>query len=113
MKVLIANLEVGRPAANEGLLRLDFELARARRAGCAALKIIHGYGSSGVGGVLREVVQGALRRMVADGKLRAFVAGEDWRVSNETAWLILQNVPELKRDPDLGRGNPGISLALL
>ncbi len=113
VKVLIANLEDGRPSANEALLRLDFELARARRSGCAAVKIIHGYGSSGVGGVLRDVIQAALRQMVAEGRLRAFVAGEDWRISNETAWSIQQNIPELKHDKDLGRGNRGISLVLL
>ncbi len=113
MKVLIANLEDGRPSANEALLRLDFELARARRSGCAAVKIIHGYGSSGVGGMLRDVIQAALRQMVAEGRLRAFVAGEDWRISNETAWSIQQNIPELKHDKDLGRGNRGISLVLL
>ncbi|MFB3813584.1 MAG: Smr/MutS family protein [Terriglobales bacterium] len=111
--VYTANLESGRPTANEALQRLDFELAQARRAGCAAMKIIHGYDSSGAGGVLRDVVQQALRQMVADGKIRAMVAGEDWRISDETAWLIRNTVPELKNDRDLGKGNKGISIVLL
>jgi hypothetical protein len=113
LKILIANLEIGRPTANEALLRLDFELARARRAGALAVKIIHGYGSSGVGGVLRESVQQALRAMADQNRIRAFVAGEDWRISNETAWAMRNSVPELKQDPDLGRGNKGISIVLL
>jgi hypothetical protein len=113
IKVLIADLEAGRPTANEALLRLDFELARARRAGALAVKLIHGYGSSGTGGVLREAVQDALRRMAETHKIRAFVAGEDWRISNETAWNMQKLVPELKQDRDLGRGNLGISLVVL
>jgi hypothetical protein len=112
-KIWVANLESGRPSANEALLRLDFELARARHAGAPAIKMIHGYGSSGIGGVLRDVVQAALRQMVADGKIQAFVAGEDWRISNETTWKMQKRVPELKRDSDLGRGNKGISIVLL
>jgi hypothetical protein len=113
IKILIADLEAGRPTANEALLRLDFELSRARHAGALAVKLIHGYGSSGVGGVLRDAVQEALRHMADDNKIRAFVAGEDWRISNETAWKIQKLIPELKQDRDLGRGNLGISIVLL
>jgi hypothetical protein len=113
MKVVIANLEAGRPARNEALLRLEFELRRARQAKAVAVKLIHGYGSSGVGGVLREVVQDVLRQMQREGTIRAFVAGEDWRISNEVAWEIQKQVPELKRDRDLGRANRGISVVLL
>jgi hypothetical protein len=112
-RVRVANLERGRPTANEALLRLDFELAQARREGAAALKVIHGYGSSGAGGVLREVVQAALRRMVAEQKVRSFVPGEEWRISNQAAWDMQQSVPELKHDRDLGRVNRGISMVLL
>jgi hypothetical protein len=112
-KILISNLEAGRPTANEALLRLDFELARARRAGALAVKLIHGYGSSGAGGVLREAVQQTLRQMADNHRIRAFVAGEDWRISNETAWKMQKLVPELKQDRDLGRGNLGISIVVL
>jgi hypothetical protein len=111
--VLIANLEAGYPTANEALLRLDFELTRARRSRALVVKIIHGYGSSGAGGVLRDVVQAALRRMVAEQKIRAFVPGEDWRISNEVAWEIQKLVPGLKQDRDLGRANKGIAIVLL
>jgi hypothetical protein len=113
LKVLIANLEVGRPTRNEALLRLDFELQRARRANIEVLKLIHGYGSSGVGGVLRHAVQDALQRKLNEGRIRAFVPGEHWRISNEVTWDILKKYPDLKRDPDLGRGNKGISIVVL
>jgi hypothetical protein len=112
-KVLVANLEQGRPTANQALLQLDFELTQARRAGAAVLKVIHGYGSTGVGGVLREAVQAALREMVTQQKVRGFVPGEDWRVSNRAAWEMQRSIPELKRDRDLGRANRGISMVLL
>jgi hypothetical protein len=113
LTVALINLEAGHPTANEALLRLDFELLRARRGGALAAKIIHGYGSSGVGGVLRDVVQQALRGMQCQGKIRAFVAGEDFRISNETAWHMQKLCPQLRHDRDLGRENKGISIVLL
>jgi len=113
VKLAIANLEEGRPTSNRALLQLDYELQRARAAGALAIKLIHGYGSSGAGGVLRHAVQDALRQKLEEGKIRAFVAGEDWRISNETAWQMQKLIPELKRDRDLGRGNRGITIVLL
>ena len=111
--VPVVNLEEGYPTANEALLRLEFELHRAREHGARAVKLVHGYGSSGAGGVLRDVVQQRLRQLEESGKIRAFVAGENWRVSNETAWKISRQLKELKQDRDLNRGNRGISIVLL
>ena len=109
----VVNLEEGMPTVEQARLKLGYELNRARAEGCAAVKLIHGYGSSGVGGALRTGIQGTLRRMAQDGKLAAFIAGEDWRVSDEATWEALKRYPEWKGDSDLGRGNKGISIVLL
>jgi hypothetical protein len=88
-------------------------LERARQNGVSLLKIIHGYGSSGEGGVIREAVQAELVRLEREGQIHAFIPGEDWRISNEPTWALLSKHRELKRDRDLGRGNRGISIVLL
>ena len=44
------NLELGRPDAAEDLRRLAAEVEAARHLGTPAMKLIHGYGSSGRGG---------------------------------------------------------------
>lgn len=109
----VVNLEEGLPTVASARLRLEHELHKARQAGCAAVKVIHGYGSSGVGGALRAELQKDLRHAADHGQLRAFIAGEDWRVSNEASWALLQRYPEWKHDSDLGRGNRGISIVVL
>lgn len=48
------NLELGRPSADEALRRLEHELAAKRHLRAKAMKIIHGYGSSGKGGRIRH-----------------------------------------------------------
>jgi len=94
-------------------LRLEHELELARRAGLKAVKLIHGYGSSGAGGVLRLELQKHLRRAVTLGSIEAAIAGEDWRISDETTWALVQRFPEWKKDSDLGRNNRGISIVVL
>jgi len=107
------NLEEGMPQLEEARLRMQHELYLARQQGYAAVKLVHGYGSSGVGGALRTGLQKELIRLAGSGSIRAFIAGEDWRISNEAAWALLKRYPEWKRDSDLGKGNRGISIVLL
>jgi len=79
----IINLEEGLPSVASASSRLLGELRLAREQNCAAVKVIHGYGSHGVGGQLRIAIQGMLARMVQSKEIAAFVAGEEWRISNE------------------------------
>ena len=113
MKLKLVNLEEGMPPAPQAIERLHRELAVARQQGYAAVKIIHGYGSSGVGGVLRVEVGFALRGCLQDGKIRQFIAGEDWRISDEATWELLKKHPDLKKDADLGKNNRGITIVIL
>ena len=46
------NLEAGMPTSDQAVRRLTAEMATSRRS-YAALKLIHGYGSSGTGGRTR------------------------------------------------------------
>jgi hypothetical protein len=109
----IVNLEEGMPTVDQARLRMQYELQTARNEGYTAAKLIHGYGSSGAGGALRLELQQELRKAARDGKFRAFIPGEDWRISDEATWELLKRFPEWKRDSDLGRNNLGISVVVL
>jgi hypothetical protein len=107
------NLERGLPSVEQARARLREEIANARSTGVKVLKLIHGYGSTGVGGDLRFALQATLRGMVADHLIEECIYGENWRKSDERSWRLLKRLPELKNDPDLGRGNRGITIVVL
>ena len=50
--LMTINLEEGMPTVAQAQTRLIGELGRSRAAGAKAVKLIHGYGSTGVGGKL-------------------------------------------------------------
>ena len=112
-RLTIVNLEENRPTVNRMRLRLDRTLALARSEGTAILKLIHGYGSTGVGGALRLAVHSSLLRYKESGLIRDFIDGEDFRVSNQATWDLLKRMPEMKQDRDLGRGNKGITIVVM
>lgn len=112
-RMKVVNLEEGMPKAEQARLRMEYELQTARRGGYRAVKLIHGYGSSGVGGALRSELQKNLRKAAADGVIQTFIPGEDWRIADAGTWELLRRFPEWKKDSDLGRNNQGISIVVL
>jgi hypothetical protein len=107
------NLKSDMPSVHEALQRLDRELVVARQEKAALLKMVHGYGSSGVGGDIRIAVQRRLHELAQNGEIRACIFGENWSKSDEACWRLLQVRAELKSDPDLGRRNLGITIVVL
>jgi hypothetical protein len=101
------------PEVPEALHRLDRELAVARQTKLTLLKLIHGYGSTGAGGDIRIAVQKRLVEMVQSAQIRGCIFGENWSKSDETTWKLLQSNNDLKNDPDLGRGNRGITIVII
>jgi hypothetical protein len=106
-------IKEGMPAVEQARARLQSELSIARRDGFKVLKLVHGYGSSGVGGDLRIALQSTLRQMAQKQEIHDCIYGENWRTSDERSWELLKRLPELKSDSDLGRSNRGITLVLL
>ena len=109
----LVNLEENYPTVDNCLLRLEHALGAARQERIKLVKLIHGYGSSGVGGQLRIEVWKALDGYKRAGSIREFIPGEQFRISDESAWALVKRFPELKNDRDWGRGNRGITVVLL
>ena len=111
--LMTVNLEEGMPTVPQAQSRLIAELGRARASGAKAVKLIHGYGSSGVGGKLKIGVRQFLCTKKRQNKIQTFVAGEEWDIFDEESRRVLADCPDLAKDRDLGRGNPGITMVLL
>lgn len=107
------NLKSDMPTVDHALDRLERELALARNEKAVVLKVIHGYGSKGLGGDIRIAVQKRLRELAEAGTIRGCVFGEEWSKATDEVWKLLQARPELKSDPDLGKKNLGITVVLL
>ena len=77
------------------------------------LKVIHGYGSSGKGGPLYVGLRKSFRLRKKEGAIKDSIAGEDFSIFNETVLDLLEGVPELRGDSDLGATNEGVTILWL
>ena len=102
------NLELGRPDAAEALRRLAAEVEAARHLGPPAMKLIHGYGSSGRGGRLRTACRTWLRQQEL-----CFLPGEEFTIFNEEARRWLDVCPRLRQGRALDAENRGVTFVLL
>jgi hypothetical protein len=109
----IINLKQGMPTVEQALLRLDRELTQARLERRRVLTLIHGYGSSGAGGLIRQEVRARLLYLQHRGGVSEIICGEDFSTRSGPGRNILRRFPSLRQHGDLNKGNPGITLAAL
>jgi hypothetical protein len=107
------NLESGLPSLEEARRYLLAQVQTARKEGVRVLKVIHGYGSSGAGGVLCAGIRKSLRLRVKEGKALIVIPGERFSSDAVETRELLKKHPTLRRDPDLNRANPGVTIVEL
>ena len=112
-KIYEANIEQGRPAIDVAMKYLEQALSRAKAYGYTAVKLIHGYGSSGSGGKIRTAVQKELTAYKSAGKIREFTAGENFSPFDSATQRIIAAYPDIPRDSDYSKTNQGITIVLM
>ncbi len=112
MRYKVINLKEGSPTVELALCILEIEIEIARREGVVALKVIHGYGSHGVGGEIKRALSFWLNRSKSKNFIRDFVKGEQWTASDK-ARKFKELCPELLGDPELYFANAGVTIILV
>lgn len=112
-KIKTINIKESMPSIDEARIKLISEIEIARNTGVRLLKIIHGYGSSGVGGALRLAIRKSLNYRKKDGHVENIIYGERFNRNNEDIKQTMKRYPALSSDSDYNRNNEGITIAIL
>jgi len=107
------NIKADMPTASDAVKRVTFNIRSAKSLGFSAVKIIHGYGSTGKGGKIRTETRRYLQQQKDKHLIRDFIPGEDFSIFNEATRNAFLLCGELRRDSDLERSNNGITIVLL
>lgn len=109
----VVNLERGLPVVDVALARLGIAITEARQERIQILTLIHGYGSSGRGGVIRDECRKMLDYMQSKGEVQSFIFGEAFSSRRGTVRDVLRRFPDLNGDRNLNKQNKGITLVIL
>lgn len=107
-KLLTYDIKSDMPDRIEAGHRLA-EILRFSKGKEKVIKIVHGYGSSGVGGVIKEVVHKSLRNKVSEGQIKAYIPGESFDRMMGFDETIRTYSHLIKHDSDYKKGNDGIT----
>ena len=105
------NLEAGMPTSADALKLLKSSIENAKSGNVGCLYIIHGYGSSGKGGVIRDKVRQWLNAQVRNNTVKAVINGEDFTIFNFKALELKNKYKEL--EPLLKVCNHGVTVVEL
>lgn len=106
------NIKANMPRWEEAKINLATGLNHARSLGYGAVKVIHGYGSSGAGGAIRSKARQWLDDQKYQCKICDYIPGEEWNIFNPRVIYGLDRCPFLKKDHDLVYPNPGITIVI-
>ncbi len=111
--IRVINIKSDMPTVDEARRELIAAIDRARADGVQVIKLIHGYGSTGVGGALRNALRKSLLKRRKEGAVKSIVHGEMWGVMDEHARALRNRHTFLRDDADYNRQNSGITLVEL
>lgn len=109
----IVNLEAGRPIVELAMNRLSEIIQDALRQEVTVLTLIHGYGSTGKGGVIRTECRKTLDYMQSRKQIQSYLPGEEFNQRSGPVKVLLRRYPQLKNDRNLNKSNKGITFVIL
>jgi len=108
-KIISVSVKNNMPTVNEAVSIADSKIETSKINGVKIIKFIHGYGSKGKGGNIKNAIRNHLKMM----RFGYSIYGEDFSTKNIKTQNILRSIPELKMDSDLNKQNKGITLFIL
>ena len=113
MKIITLNIKDGFPPSDVAVANMEIEIERMTKTDAKVIKIVHGYGSHGVGGEIKKLAHSRLTNLKKHNKILDFVPGEKFGEEEKHSDYIVNNFPELILDSDLKNYNSGITLVFL
>ena len=113
--ISVRTLDLGHagPTVTEARERLKDAVLVAGNRGDKVLVVVHGYGSSGVGGRIASLVRSEAAKSLSAGHLLGWVAGEDLGGSSKRVRDLERRLPALVGIEVWKRNNPGITLLVV
>ncbi len=108
------NLELGGPTTEEAIDVLTAHIRTAREVDIRTVIVIHGYGSSGMGGSIRRAIREALENNFFADRVEEYIHGEDLIHRSQIYQDLIKRRPSLKSHcKSFKEGNPGMTILLM
>lgn len=113
MKLITIDIKSEKQTVAEAIAQFLVELESYKKGGFKVMKVIHGYGSHGVGGAIKTEFLKKCRDLKNQKKIEDYVCCESWTPKNIVRKIAINYCPDLLADGDLFTLNPGCSVIII
>ena len=113
MRVLYIDVKSDMQTCLMAVAQLEIEIDACKLGGFNALKVIHGYGSHGVGGAIKKEIHARLKQLKSQNKINDYIPCETWTQNNPKRNKAIKLCDELLADSDLYMLNSGVTIVLI
>ena len=113
MDLITVNLKENMDPVDIALCNMELEIELAKISGVKAIKFVHGYGSSGVGGLICKEVRSRLQSLKKQRIIKDYIFGEDWNLENPKCFNLITTLKDGYDGEDLNKSNPGMTIVFI
>lgn len=113
MLVKELNIKQDMPPCDVAVAIMEMEIEALSSSEYGAIKVIHGYGSHGKGGMIRTECRQRLATLKHQNKILDYVEGERWGKWSIEKFDVVKNFPSLILEGDMQGYNSGITIVFL
>ena len=113
MDYLTIDIKSDMPPADVAVANLEIEIESIKHSDIKLIKVIHGYGSHGVGGEIKRLMNERLLILKKQKKIKDYINCEKLSDAYIKDKMLYENFPLLAVDDDLKNYNSGITLVLM
>ena len=113
MKLITIDIKSERQTVAEAIAQFLVEVDAYKKGGFKVMKVIHGYGSHGVGGAIRDNFLKKCQDLKNRKIIEDFVCCDKWTDKNTVKRIAINYCPDLLADAELYHLNPGCSIVIL
>ena len=108
----LLNLKEYNPTVEQAIALIQIEIEGCKKSDVSAIKVLHGYGSHGVGGAIFLELKRLLPSWKKQKYICDYIYGSQWNMFNE-ATVNLLNKDKSIIDEEINHSNPGITIIVL
>jgi len=113
MKLITIDIKSEKQTVKEAIAQFLVEVEAYKKGGFKVMKVIHGYGSHGVGGAIRAEFLKKCEQLKRQKKLHDYIPGDKWLTKSTAKTMAINYCADLLADKELHFVNPGCTIVLL
>ncbi len=113
MQLITLDIKSEQQTVSEAIAQFLVDLDVYKLGGYKVLKIIHGYGSHGVGGAIKAAFLRKCQELKNRHIIYDYTCCDNWTDHNPTKKIAINYCPDLIADKELYLLNPGCSIVIL